>query len=51
MLMGNYAWHGLMTAQPIALAVLLWPVYIVALWLGARCSAARPIRTIAASPM
>ncbi len=33
---GNYAWHGLMTAQPIALAVLLCPVYILALWLGAR---------------
>ncbi len=35
-LMGNYAWHGLMTAQTIALSVMLWPVYIVALWLGAR---------------
>ena len=33
---GNYAWHGLMKATPIALAVLLCPVYIVALWLGAR---------------
>ncbi len=35
-LMVNYAWHGLMTAQPIALAVLLWPAYIVALAIGAR---------------
>jgi uncharacterized membrane protein YfcA len=33
---GNYALHGLMTAQPIALAVLLCPVYVLALWLGAR---------------
>ena len=31
----NYALHGLMTARPIALAVLLWPVYIVALAIGA----------------
>jgi uncharacterized membrane protein YfcA len=36
MLMANYAWHGLMTAQPIALAVLLWPAYILALAVGAR---------------
>ena len=36
MLLGNYAWHGLMTAQPIALAVLLWPVNIVTLAIGAR---------------
>jgi uncharacterized membrane protein YfcA len=35
-LMANYAWHGLMTAQPIALAVSLWPVYIVALVAGTR---------------
>jgi len=35
-LMGNYAWHGLMTAQTIALSVTIWPVYIVAMWLGAR---------------
>jgi uncharacterized membrane protein YfcA len=35
-LMANYAWHGLMTAQPIALAVLLWPGYIVALVVGTR---------------
>jgi uncharacterized membrane protein YfcA len=35
-LVANYAWHGLMTAQPIALAVLLWPAYILALALGAR---------------
>lgn len=35
-LMGNYTLHGLMTAQTIALSVMLWPVYIVALWLGAR---------------
>jgi uncharacterized membrane protein YfcA len=35
-LMVNYAWHGLMTARPIALAVLLWPVYIVALVAGTR---------------
>ena len=35
-LVANYAWHGLMTAQPIALAVLLWPAYIVALAIGAR---------------
>lgn len=32
----NYMWHGLMTATPIALAVLLWPVYILALAVGAR---------------
>jgi uncharacterized membrane protein YfcA len=36
MLIVNYAWNGLTTAQPIALAVLLWPVYIVALIVGAR---------------
>lgn len=35
-LMGNYAWHGLMTAQTIALSVSIWPVYIVAMGLGAR---------------
>ncbi|HZD92084.1 MAG TPA: sulfite exporter TauE/SafE family protein [Pseudolabrys sp.] len=35
-LMGNYAWHGLMTPETIALSVMTWPVYIVALWLGAR---------------
>ena len=35
-LVANYAWHGLMTAQPIALAMLLWPAYIVALAIGAR---------------
>jgi uncharacterized protein len=35
-LVANYAWHGLMTAKPIALAILLWPVYIVALAVGAR---------------
>jgi uncharacterized membrane protein YfcA len=35
-LVANYAWHGLMRAKPIALAVLLWPVYIVALAVGAR---------------
>jgi uncharacterized membrane protein YfcA len=35
-LLANYAWHGLMTAQPIALAVLLWPAYILALAVGAR---------------
>jgi uncharacterized membrane protein YfcA len=34
-LLANYAWQGLMTAQPIALAVMLWPVYIVALLAGA----------------
>ncbi len=34
-LMGNYAWHGLMTAQTIALSVMIWPVYIVALAAGA----------------
>ncbi len=33
---GTYAWHGLMVAKPIALAVLVSPVYILALWLGAR---------------
>jgi uncharacterized membrane protein YfcA len=32
----SYGWHGLMTAQPIALAVLLWPIYIVALVVGVR---------------
>jgi hypothetical protein len=31
----NYALRGLMTAQPIALGVLLWPAYIVALAIGA----------------
>jgi uncharacterized protein len=35
-LLANYAWHGLMTETPIALSVLLWPVYIVALAVGAR---------------
>jgi uncharacterized membrane protein YfcA len=35
-LIANYAWHGLTTAQPIALAVMLWPVYILALIVGAR---------------
>lgn len=35
-LLANYAWHGLMTANPIALAALLWPAYIVALAVGAR---------------
>jgi len=35
-LMANYAWHGLMTAQPIALTMLLWPGYILALAVGAR---------------
>lgn len=35
-LLANYAWHGLMTANPIALAVLLWPAYIIALAIGAR---------------
>ena len=34
-LLANYFWHGLMTAKPIALAVLLWPAYIVALAAGA----------------
>ncbi|MEJ2626769.1 MAG: sulfite exporter TauE/SafE family protein [Pseudolabrys sp.] len=31
----NYALRGLMIAQPIALGVLLWPAYIVALAIGA----------------
>ena len=35
-LVANYAWHGLITPTPIALGVLLWPVYIVALAVGAR---------------
>ncbi len=35
-LVANYAWHGLMTAKPIALAILLWPPYIIALAVGAR---------------
>lgn len=35
-LLASYGWHGLMTAKPIALAVLLWPVYIVALIVGVR---------------
>jgi len=35
-LMVNYALHGLVTAKPIALAMLLWPTYIVALVVGAR---------------
>ena len=34
-LLANYIWHGLMTARPIALAALLWPVYILALAAGA----------------
>jgi uncharacterized protein len=36
MLVASYAWHGLMTAKPIALGAMLWPVYIVALVGGAR---------------
>ena len=36
MLLANYAWHGLITPRPIALGVLLWPVYILALAVGAR---------------
>jgi uncharacterized membrane protein YfcA len=35
-LLVSYGWHGLMTAKPIALAVLLWPVYILALFVGVR---------------
>ncbi len=35
-LLANYVWHGLMTAPPIALAMLLWPAYILALAVGAR---------------
>jgi uncharacterized membrane protein YfcA len=35
-LMANYAWQGMATAQPIALATLLWPAYVPALFLGAR---------------
>ena len=35
-LVANYAWHGLITPMPIALGVLLWPVYILALAVGAR---------------
>lgn len=34
-LLANYIWHGLMTANPIALAVLLWLPYIIALAIGA----------------
>jgi uncharacterized membrane protein YfcA len=32
----SYASQGLMTAEPVALAVLLWPVYLIALVIGAR---------------
>ncbi len=35
-LMASFAWQGLATAHPLALAALLWPVYIPALVLGAR---------------
>lgn len=35
-LTADYAWHGLMTAQPIALAASLGPVYVAALLAGAR---------------
>ncbi len=35
-LLGGYTWHGVMTAQAIALAVLLGPFYILALVVGAR---------------
>lgn len=34
--MANYAWYGLTTAQPIAVAVLLRPIYILAMVVGAR---------------
>jgi uncharacterized membrane protein YfcA len=34
-LIANYAWRGLMTPHPIALAGLLWPVYVLALTVGA----------------
>ena len=32
----NYAWHGLMSTNVIAHAILLWPVYILSLTFGAR---------------
>ncbi len=35
-LIGNFAWHGLITATPISLAVLLWLPYILAVAGGAR---------------
>jgi uncharacterized membrane protein YfcA len=35
-LIANYAWHGLIAATPLSLAVLLWLPYIVALAVGAR---------------
>jgi uncharacterized membrane protein YfcA len=35
-LVANYAWHGLLKPLPIAIGVLLWPVYILALAVGAR---------------
>ena len=34
-LLANYAWRGLMTLHPIVLAGLLWPVYVLALTIGA----------------
>ena len=34
-LLANYAWRGLMTPHPIALALMLWPIYLVALAIGA----------------
>ncbi len=35
-LVASYIWHGMMVAEPIALAMLLWPAYILALAIGAR---------------
>jgi uncharacterized membrane protein YfcA len=36
MLIASFALQGLMTPEPIALSVLLWPVYVLALAVGAR---------------
>jgi uncharacterized membrane protein YfcA len=36
MLILSYAVQGLVTADPVALAVLLWPAYLLALYVGAR---------------
>jgi uncharacterized protein len=35
-LLTNYYIHAMLTAVPIALAVMLWPVYSLSLWAGAR---------------
>lgn len=35
-LIASYYWHGMITPLPIALAVILWPVYSLSVWAGAR---------------